>query len=126
MLEMEWLPSAFQIRFAGYKGVVALDPTMPPYLKIRLRSSMRKFDSSHLKLEVVRATTYQLGHLNREIILILSALGIKDGVFLNLQRRMVAEFDQAVFQDEVSNGTEKIGKKTLISLAKLKLWTQVS
>ena len=72
---------------------------------------MRKFDSSHLKLEVVRATTYQLGHLNREIILILSALGIKDGVFLNLQRRMVAEFDQAVFQDEVSNGTEKIGKK---------------
>ena len=101
-LDMAIVPSAFQIRFAGCKGVVAVDPTMPSHLKLRIRPSMKKFASSHSHLEVVKPATYQPGHLNREIILLLSSLSIKKSEFLQLQRTMIEQFNRAMTDDEVS------------------------
>lgn len=39
-------PSVFQIRFKGYKGVVALHPTMPKKYWFQFRNSMRKFSGT--------------------------------------------------------------------------------
>ncbi|KAI9368014.1 RNA dependent RNA polymerase-domain-containing protein [Aspergillus egyptiacus] len=39
-------PSVFQIRFKGYKGVVALEPQMPKDYWFRFRQSMRKFSGT--------------------------------------------------------------------------------
>ena len=38
-----YMPSVFQIRYRGYKGVLTVDPTMKGKTKIKFRESMRKF-----------------------------------------------------------------------------------
>ena len=99
--EYALLPSAYQIRFAGYKGMVAVDLNMPAHLKLRLRPSMRKFDSKHLHLEVIQATRFLPGHLNRQIILLLSALGVRDGAFITLLNKMIVRFEEMLVKNEV-------------------------
>ena len=39
----KYMPSVFQIRYRGYKGVLMVDPTMKNKTKIKFRESMRKF-----------------------------------------------------------------------------------
>lgn len=49
-----YLPSVFQIRYRGYKGVLTLDTTLHGKIQVQFRESMRKFkDASDLSLAVV-------------------------------------------------------------------------
>ena len=81
-------PSAFQIRFAGYKGVLTTDPRIPDNL-IQLRTSMRKFQSDHRRLEVLQTSRPQAVYLNHQLIMLLSNLGVPDDVFLRHQEKML-------------------------------------
>ncbi|ESQ38406.1 hypothetical protein EUTSA_v10028370mg [Eutrema salsugineum] len=78
------IPSAFQIRFGGYKGVIAVDRSS--FRKLSLRDSMLKFESNNRMLNVTRWTESMPCFLNREIICLLSTLGIEDAVFEAMQR----------------------------------------
>lgn len=51
------MPSAFQIRFGGCKGVVAQDPTLGNNADVLvIRKSMRKFESKSNNLEILGET----------------------------------------------------------------------
>ena len=87
----EFLPSAFQIRFKGAKGVVSVCPSackeaiLGTY-DLALRPSMIKFEgnSDACFLEVCSIATALPCFLNREIIPVLVAGGVSQESFLNL------------------------------------------
>ncbi|KAF5208272.1 RNA-dependent RNA polymerase [Thalictrum thalictroides] len=95
-------PSAYQIRFAGCKGVVACWTGKDDGFDISLRWSMNKFESDHNILEVVSWTRFQPGFLNRQIITLLSALAVPDDIFLKMQDTMVFKLDQMVENSDIA------------------------
>jgi RNA-dependent RNA polymerase len=72
-------PSAHQVRFLGYKGVVVVDHRLEG-IKMRLRSSQRKFpvhDVEVAELDIVRSFDHpDIAHLNRSAKPIASMLSL--------------------------------------------------
>lgn len=89
------VPSAFQIRYAGYKGVVVQWPGLTNY-KLSLRPSMKKFCSGHNILEVVSWTRFLPSHLNRQIVTLLTSLKVNNQVFIDLQDQMVGRLGKLI------------------------------
>ncbi|KAL4196139.1 hypothetical protein AMTRI_Chr04g244530 [Amborella trichopoda] len=94
----EKTPSAFQIRYGGYKGVVAVDPTSR--YKLSLRGSMRKYSSNNTKLDVLAYSKFQPCFLNRQVITLLSTLGVQDNVFETKQKDAVSQLDKILVDPE--------------------------
>ncbi|OQR94586.1 RNA-dependent RNA polymerase [Achlya hypogyna] len=92
-LKLSEVPSAFQIRYAGCKGVVTVDPTLPPNALLGLRPSMRKFESTHEGLEICTPAVRLSCYLNRQMITVFCARGIPDAAFLTLYETMMADLD---------------------------------
>jgi RNA-dependent RNA polymerase len=55
-LQISPIPSAYQIRYAGCKGVLAIHPALGDEDKVHIRRSMKKFESDHTSLEVMYTT----------------------------------------------------------------------
>jgi RNA-dependent RNA polymerase len=54
-LGLQTVPSAFQIRYSGFKGVLAIDNRLEEVKgNLHLRESMHKFDSRNGDLEIVQ------------------------------------------------------------------------
>ncbi|CAL9201376.1 unnamed protein product, partial [Musa hybrid cultivar] len=93
-------PSAFQIRYGGYKGVIAIDRTS--FWKLSLRKSMLKFESTNTMLSVTKWSEYLPCFLNREIICLLSTLGIKDEIFESMQHDQMQQLGKMLTDKEVA------------------------
>jgi hypothetical protein len=55
---------------------------------------MRKFESTHSVLEVVSWTKFQPVFLNRQIITLLTSLGVSEEVFWQMQDEMICNLDR--------------------------------
>ncbi|CAM0952748.1 unnamed protein product [Alopecurus aequalis] len=95
-------PSAYQIRYAGFKGVIAVWQGHDDGIRLSLRPSMRKFESNHSVLEVVGWTRFQPGFLNRQIILLLSSLEVSDDIFSQMQESMLCNLDKILSDSDVA------------------------
>ena len=95
-------PSAYQIRYAGCKGVVAVWPGNNDGIRLSLRQSMNKFQSMHIMLEIVSWTRFQPGFLNRQIVTLLSALDVPDDVFAKMQDFMVHKLDHILVDPDIA------------------------
>ncbi|XP_044464019.1 RNA-dependent RNA polymerase 6-like isoform X2 [Mangifera indica] len=101
-LNMNPLPCAYQIRYAGYKGVVACWPANGVGIRLSLRRSMNKFQSKHTTLEICSWTRFQPGFLNRQIITLLSTLNIPEETFWQMQVSMVSKLNKMVMDTDVA------------------------
>lgn len=101
-LKLDNVPSAYQIRFAGFKGVVASWPAKGDGFRLQLRPSMNKFQSTHSTLEICSWTRFQPGFLNRQIITLLSALDVSDEIFWKMQEVMISRLNQMLIDVDVA------------------------
>ncbi|GBM25845.1 putative RNA-dependent RNA polymerase 1 [Araneus ventricosus] len=98
--------SAFQIRYAGCKGMLVIDPHLVDK-DIVFRNSMLKYDcrgSEHTNLEIAKKSKPLALRLNRPLIAILNDLGVPNTVFLKLQEQMIRKLiDMLLDEQEAVN-----------------------
>ena len=94
-------PSVFQIRLGGCKGILALSPTSRGR-DIHIRRSQYKFAAKHEGLEVIRWSQYACANLNRQLILIMSALGVPDCVFIEKLRTQLSKIERAMTDEKTA------------------------
>ena len=96
------VPSVIQFRLGGCKGVLAVDPGMQGAIDIRVRESQFKFASASNDLEIIRCSNFANADLNRQIILVLSELGVPNSVFLGKQEELIKTINKAMRSDEAA------------------------
>ncbi len=78
--------------------MLTLDPRLPlKERRIVLRKSMLKFKGNSPWLEIIRCATFSQGLLNRQIIILLSTLGVPDRIFLDLLKREIEDLNHLAF-----------------------------
>lgn len=88
-------PSLYQFRLGGCKGVLALDPAIKGK-EVHIRPSQHKFDAVYTGLEIIRCSSLATPFFNRQIIIILSHLGVPDHIFIRKQQQMVNAYELAM------------------------------
>ncbi|KAH6233119.1 RNA-directed RNA polymerase [Parastagonospora nodorum] len=88
-------PSLYQFRLGGCKGVLALDPKITGN-EVHIRPSQLKFEAKFLGLEIIRSSALATPFFNRQIIVVLSDLGVPDNVLIQKQQEMVNDYEQAM------------------------------
>ena len=88
-------PSLYQFRLGGCKGVLALDPAITKR-EVHIRPSQYKFDALYTGLEIIRCSSLATPFLNRQIIMILSYLGVSDNVFVRKQQQIMNSYQLAM------------------------------
>ena len=94
-------PSLFQFRLGGCKGVLVLAPEVKKQ-EIYIRRSQYKFPAKHEGLEIVRYSAFAASTLNRQIILVLSMLGVRDEVFRSKLHNMLSNLKRALSDSSIA------------------------
>jgi RNA-dependent RNA polymerase len=88
-------PSAFQFRLGGRKGMLVVSSEAQRQ-EIHIRPSQHKFPAGHNGLEIIRWSQFSMATLNRQLIIVLSSLGVSDEIFHQRLRMMLANLDEAM------------------------------
>ncbi|KAK0502425.1 RNA dependent RNA polymerase-domain-containing protein [Armillaria luteobubalina] len=115
-------PSAYQIRFLGCKGVVAVDPRLDDHpIRMRLRPSMEKFKDSRAteaNIEIAEDFNRPMpSYLNRQLVMILEDKGVRREVFQKLQDD--AEANAKTIDDSMKQFSDILEKHSLGNVYRL-------
>ena len=88
-------PSVFQFRLGGCKGVLAVWPWVEDGT-VDIRKTQYKFPALHEGLEIIRYSQFASANLNRQIILVLSTLGVPDDIFIAKMKAQLCEVEDAM------------------------------
>lgn len=88
-------PSVFQFRLGGCKGILTVWPEAQRQ-EVHIRKSQYKFAAIHNGLEIIRHSQFSMASLNRQLIVVLSCLGIPDDVFIHKIRLMLENLEVAM------------------------------
>ncbi|KAH7628690.1 RNA dependent RNA polymerase-domain-containing protein [Sordaria sp. MPI-SDFR-AT-0083] len=95
----EWsldrLPSAFQFRMGGCKGVLVTWPDVKG-MEVHIRKSQEKFVAEFNGLEVIKCSAFATATLNRQTIAVLSSLGVPDQVFVDMMEKQLSDYNAAM------------------------------
>ncbi|KAL3420212.1 RNA-dependent RNA polymerase 1 [Phlyctema vagabunda] len=94
-LGLKIVPSAFQFRLGGCKGILVVSPEAKDK-EVHIRESQQKFAATYNGLEIIRCSRFSCSALNRQTITILSALGVPDEVFLSMLAEQLAGYHEAM------------------------------
>lgn len=98
---IEDTPSVFQFRLGGCKGILAVSPELEGH-KIVLRRSQEKFAAYHDGLEIIKWSQYATATLNRQLIIVLDALGVPGHVFMTKLRSQLSGLTNAMTSEDVA------------------------
>ncbi|KAI9703299.1 MAG: hypothetical protein M1836_007865 [Candelina mexicana] len=94
-------PSLYQFRLGGCKGVLAISPEAR-MREMFIRPSQYKFPAAHNGLEIIRWSQFAAATLNRQIIIVLSALGVPDGNFVFKLKEMLKNLAEAMTDEKMA------------------------
>ena len=94
-------PSAFQFRLGGCKGVLTVWPDVR-HSDIHIRETQSKFPADHKGLEIIRPASFATASLNRQLILVLTALAVPGKVFEEMQRKELESLKSAMVDPKVA------------------------
>ena len=94
-------PSVMQFRLGGCKGVLAVWPHSQKR-ELHIRPSQYKFDAEYEGLEIIRWSQFAAAHLNRQLISVLTALGVPDDVFLSKLDQQLSSLSIAMTDENVA------------------------
>ena len=94
-------PSVYQFRMAGCKGVLAIAPELGA-TNVKIRNSQFKFETTYSGMEIIRWSEYWVATLNRQLILVLSSLGVPDDIFLLIQDKEIQLMERAMVNDSAA------------------------
>ncbi|KAH7405857.1 RNA dependent RNA polymerase-domain-containing protein [Phaeosphaeria sp. MPI-PUGE-AT-0046c] len=94
-------PSLYQFRLGGCKGVLALDLKIKGS-EVHIRPSQVKFQAEYTGLEIIRCSALATPYFNRQIIIVLSDLGVPGHVLIRKQQDMVNDYEQAMTNEDTA------------------------
>ncbi|KAI9793587.1 MAG: hypothetical protein M1833_000732 [Piccolia ochrophora] len=97
-LKLRFVPSAFQFRLGGCKGILVVSPDAHMW-QVHIRKSQYKFPAVHNGLEIIRWSLHTAASLNRQIVMVLTALGVKSHVFVDKLKSMLFDMHQAMWNE---------------------------
>ncbi|EPS37403.1 hypothetical protein H072_8901 [Dactylellina haptotyla CBS 200.50] len=108
LLKDEAPPSCFQFRLGGCKGILAVDlnlkkgETKEASFQVCIRPSQRKFEANHNILEIIKASAFSSAFLNRQLIAVLSDLGLDEQILLDKLDDQLRALNAAVESDKAA------------------------
>lgn len=95
-----YIPSAFQIRFGGCKGMLVVFDTSVP--AIVFRRSMKKYDSADSSLGILKHSLPRPVTLNRPLVNILDQMGVERMVLYRLLEEATSSVAKAALYDQAA------------------------
>ncbi|RWS09175.1 RNA-dependent RNA polymerase 1-like protein [Dinothrombium tinctorium] len=99
LFSVDRVPSAFQIRIGGCKGMLVVNPLLPNNT-IKIRRSMRKFESNDMNLlGILKVSSVRAAYLNRPLITLLEQLKADESYISKLLSEHLSDFAEALLTE---------------------------